>query len=33
MGQKVCNRSSIMKGMDNLVDVRQNETQDNTGFI
>jgi len=22
-----------MKGMDNLVDVRQNETQDNTGFI
>lgn len=32
IGQKVSNRSSIMKGMDNLVYVRQNETQDNTVF-
>lgn len=33
IGQKVSNRTSIMKGTDNLVYVRQNETQDNTVFI
>lgn len=32
IGQKMSNISFIMKGMDNLLYVRQNETQDNTVF-